>query len=416
MGMMLAFGNFVRLGIEKILLVPFLLQMLGEDAVGKFVLLLGWAQVMGQFPAGGAADGVMRLHAEAKEKGSWPALLVTGAGLTGVVSLACLIAAMGIYLLTSEGAFDKSVMLIAIGVGIYTILLAARLVLNIAFRVDLQFGKIAFIESLCGVLLLVAIPIAYLTGIEGVGFGFALAAAITLVFQIFLIRNKLKGQILFNSTWAKRLLIVAPIFALASFMGLAFHQSGRLVLGAFRPYSYVTIFFAAEAAVSLVLTPLNYLASTIYTLVVRKSKIGDISRTAILQHAFSCILCAILVFFLIQLLGYWILKFRYQSVAEKAWPLVQILAFGAAFKATYFLSRGFVYRFCSFKRILSYSVLNTLVLVVLLLAMVPKWGVLGAAWSVSLASSFVGILWFATYLYYFLIKRPENPKDDSENN
>lgn len=401
----LATGSIVSLGIEKIVLIPLLLEMMGKDTLGRFILILSWVQLMAQFTSRGAADGIMRLYIKAKEQEGWVTLLATGTGMTCLTCFVLLVTAGGVFLAIARGNVEPLVVLTAVCLGTFGIFMTAKNILNVSFRVDLQFGRIAFVEIFIGIVLLLSVPLAYLLGIMGAGVGYALAVGLAIGLQLWLIRNKIRGQRFLDMSWVKPLILVVPIFVLANLLGIAATLSGRLFLGAYRPVGDVTIFFAAEVIIAIVLSPVGFLGSVIYTLVVRKAKVDDISLTVLLQHIVSCVACTILVFVTIRLVGEQILKWRYPSVAEASWPLVKILAIGGSLKTGYFLSRGFVYRFCSFKRILFCLVISFAVVGVMLTIMVPTWGLWGAAWAVSIGSAITGLLWFGTYVQVFVVRR-----------
>ncbi len=402
---LLASGNAFRLTVEKLCLLPLCLKFLGEESFGHFVWLLGWAMMLGMFATGGLGDSMLRLHSEAKKDGSWPALVRTSVALTSTVSLISLLLAGAVYLiLETRGDLVSNALMVG-GLGAYFLLLANRSVLDTLFRVELHYHKTAMVEATVGIVLLAAIPLAYLFGKVGLSWGFALAAGAGISLQIALLYKQLREQCVSQISWTKRLMVVAPPFILASAMGMAFYHAGRLVLGFFRSYRDVTVFFAAESVAILAIVPLHYLANVVYAMIARKSSVEELSRGALLQFLVSCLIGSAGVYAGLMIIGRWILMTLYPSVGAESWPLLQILAIGAAAKVLFFLCRGFVFRFCSLKRIMLYSVLNFAVLIAILLPAVHIYGLVGAAWAVTAGGVFAGVLWFGTYLHIFIFRR-----------
>ena len=404
MALVVGLGTGARLGIEKLLVVPLLLPILDAEQMGQFVWLLAWAITLGQFAAGGVSDSLLRLHHEAKESESWPTLLGTGTFLTVLACIGTLLIGGLIYLFVEQRVGTSEKVFMIAGLGIYLILLAARTVLNSAFRIELQFGRSSLVDIVSGAALLLAVPLSYFLGLKGLPLGYALSAVCAIAFQLWLLRKRFTNARIFDPLWSKRVLVTAPVFALSAGSGIAFYQAGRIVLGCLRPSDEVLVFFAAEAVIALALFPVSAFAGIVYSLVARKSSSSDIPRAAILQHIISCILAGVAVYVGLIFLGKFVLTFFYRSLSESAWPLLKILAIGGAVKSLYFFSRGFIYKFCSFRRIIAYSWIGTATVLTLLLLLIPFFKLSGAAWAVTIANCFVALLWFGTYVYLFLIK------------
>jgi len=408
--LLLASGHGFRLAIEKLCLLPLCAGIVGEEAFGQFVWLLGWATTLGMFATGGIGDSMMRLHHEAKKDNTWPGLARTGSGLTSIVTLFLFLVSGLVYLALEKHSDLLSNTLMICGLGIYMLLLANRSVLDTLFRVELHYHKTALVESVSGVALFVGIPLAYRFGQVGLSWGYGLAAAAGISVQIVLLYKQLKQGPAFDLPWAKRLMVVAPPFIFASATGITFYQAARLTVGLLLGYGAVAVFFAAESIVALVTMPLNYLANVIYAMVARRGSIQELSHAVLVQFLVACLLAGTAVFFVLTVVGRWALTQLYPSIAADACPLLHILAIGAAIRVLFFFSRSFIFRFCSLKRIVLYSALNLLVLLAALSTAVPLYGLRGAAWAVSASGMFAGGLWFTTFLYIFVLRRTNAPQ------
>jgi len=412
MSLLLASGHVSRLAIEKFVLIPLLLPVLGQHEIGWFIWLMGWVTMLSALSGAGFGDALMRLHAKSKESGQWPELLGSGAILTSLVSLvAALIGGIALVALSSGRELGLCDIIMLVALGGYLLLFSSRRVLDVGFRVELQFGKTAFIQLLAGLTVLSAIPLAYLLGTAGLGVGYAFSGLLAIAIQLYLLRGLFSGGKLYGAACFKHLALTAPAFAIVAGMGIASQVGSRLLLGIFRDFADVTVFFAAESVVAMATIPLAFISNVVYSLVARKRQRQDFSRGMILQHVLSSLMCSLLILIGIRLFGHWVLTIFFAKIAKNpelvaaAWPLLQILSIGAAAQVLLMLSRGFIYRFCSFRRILSYAGLNFVVLVGVLAIAVPRWGLYGAAWAVTIGNSFAGLLWFGSYLYIFLFRR-----------
>jgi len=403
---LLALGSSARLGIEKLILIPLLLQRLGENTLGGFIVILGWVQVVGMPPSSGAGDALMRLYGDSKKGGAWPALLTSGIVVSSLTSAILLVTALGLYSLS--GGNHRLVLdpWVLVALGSSTVFLAARGAWMTAFRVEFKFGRMALIEALHAVLLLIAIPAAYAMGLRGVALGYFISSLLIVAVIYLFTRGLFIGQKRFDPIFAKRLILAIPPFMLASTLGLAFAQSARLVIGAFCPPSEVTVYYAAEAVILLLGSPLGFVAATVYTFIARRDRPEDFAKTLIGQHILATLACSLLMFGAVRIAGPWILKFFYPPVAADARSILKILSVAAAMNPLFVLSQGFVLRFSSYRRIMVYAGLNFTVLFALLMIWVPRQGAQGGAIAVSLANVFVAVLWFGTYLVKFFRRRP----------
>ena len=87
MSFLLALGSGARLGVEKFLVIPILIPILGESKIGQFIWLLAWAMTLGQFSGGGVSDSLLRFHAKAKDFGVWSSLVGIGTFITTLINL-----------------------------------------------------------------------------------------------------------------------------------------------------------------------------------------------------------------------------------------------------------------------------------------------------------------------------------------
>ena len=89
MALLKATGEAGRVGSEKLIVIPVMLNLLGAGEVGRVLLALSWARMLIAFPFAATNGALLRLHAEASAKQEWPKLygtgILSGAQVTGRV-------------------------------------------------------------------------------------------------------------------------------------------------------------------------------------------------------------------------------------------------------------------------------------------------------------------------------------------
>ncbi|MFX0195800.1 MAG: lipopolysaccharide biosynthesis protein [Candidatus Hodarchaeota archaeon] len=398
MGFMLALGSAACLGTEKFLVIPILLTILDDSKVGHFVWLLAIARIFGRFASGGVSDCLMRLYTKALEDGVWPALVRRGTELTILISVVSVLIAGIFYLFfdSRSSIADKLVMVIPLG--IYLSLLSGRVVLNTFFRVELQFGKIALLDLLSAAGLLLAIPLSVRYELTGLSFAYAVSSLLGIGASIIILRKHIQKFEVKIGDWNRRLLTAAPIFALTSMMGVAYYQAGRIILGIYRPYSEVIVFFAAESIVAVVMMPMVYISGVIYSFVSRKDIFKENQQTIVSQHIVCCLISAVGLYFIINLTGAYLLPVFFSGQAEAALVLLKILSIGGAMKALFMFSRAFIYKYSTYRVIILFTASSFILNISLLFALTPIYGLKGASWAVTGSNIYIAILWFGAYI------------------
>ena len=397
LGALVAIGTTIRGGIEKLVVIPVLVSILGVEAAGEFVWVLSIFVVLGLFAGGGVKDVGLRLQTNYDDAGK-DCLIIACLWATIVLSLSGLGVA-GLYLgFREKGVISSSDILLLTGLGTYVCLWAMRNTLLLGFHYQLQFGRIALVEIGAGLLLLLAVPFAYLWGRDAAAWGYAVAALVALIYQRHLQKErKVSGG--FPGKQIRDIKPLVPTYVLASGLALMSQEAAKFYLGYRQMYSEVIVLLAVEAVVALYFIPVTYLATAIYSIISRSRSVRDFSRSALSQHLISSVFVSASIYGLILTSGPYLVGLFYARVAESAEPLLQLFAVGAAFRALQLFSRGFVYKFANPLLIRLYALVAFALLVVLLGIYVPDEGAYGAGYAIMTVSVISGSVWFCTYLY-----------------
>lgn len=404
-------GIAFQLGLEKLVIMPILLREMGERELGQLILALSYTRMLVSVPSMGIADGILKLNTVAKAKQQWPALFRAGLVLTVAVSGLICLGALGIVPLA--GLCDTHMLLVfGIPLGAATLLDAVKTVLVSAPRLELRFGAISALEAGTGCLLILALPMALAWGSLGASMGYLLAYAGGMFLALRLARPSLQAPGMAVRAWVKPLTTVSSVLAVTGGLGLFTRQAGRLALG-FTDASDVTVFFAAEAALGIFVIPITFFSGVVYTLVCRKNR-DEIRKRVIVEHVIGCFLAVVLFYFAARLFGPWLIWKLYKPVAAEAIPVFSVMLLGSALLILHEGARGFLYKFCRLRTILTLAVINSVVVGGLVFVLTHMYGLTGAAWGVSLGSAFISLLWFGVYVYLFLIKQPPRPPVDKD--
>ncbi|NLW86772.1 MAG: hypothetical protein GXY38_07855 [Planctomycetes bacterium] len=399
-------GTFSRLGVEKLVVIPLLLHMLSAEEIGNVVLALGWGRLLLSFPAHGASDGLMRLHAAAHDKGEWPALMRAGLLLCSVIMIGVGGVVLVGALIGGQRETNPDLLFYGIPMGVVCILEGMRAIATTPLRIDLKFGTMGVIEAAVGVLMLLSIPLALLFGVAGLLGGYLISALITLLITTWLIRGVILSSQGSMKRWFIPLVSTSGIFALTSGFASATQQAGRLALGFFESADTVTVFYAAEAVIMAMSVPITYVSGILYTLIARKSSMHTVSRKTMVQHMCGSLVGAGLFLIIAHIAGIWLLYRLYPSVAAEAEPVFRVKVWGAAFIVLYLLTRGFVYRFSRLRSITLMSAINLLCVGGGVLILTPLYGLMGAAWGVTIGNVLLGLLWFGVYVTKYVFGQP----------
>jgi len=397
-----AAGEATRVGSEKLIVIPVMLNLLGTGEVGRILLALSWARMLIAFPFAATNGALLRLHAEASSKKEWPKLYGTG-----IIGGALLGAAVGsiallVYLVARPPASAGTYLLPVMVLGLATLVVGVRSMLTTDLRIHLRFGAVSLLEASEGLILLVSIPLAWTLGTPGLLAGFLLSALCGAIVTAIVSRRMLATVLEWSLSWLKVIVPTSLGFAVVAAIAAVLYQSARVILGWIQGPEVVAVFFAAEACVVLLATPLQYVNGIVLTLLSRKESLDQVSRKASIQHMVGILAAAVIFVFAATWLSPILMGLLYGPVKEQALPLIPILIPGAAFRILYLSTSSFYYRFANMRTIVILSVISLAVFVSTVTLLTLKQGVTGTALGVTLGNIFMGLLWFIFYVVAFV--------------
>ncbi len=384
----MAAGNMSRSFIERAIVVPAYVRMLGSTAAGEFIWYYSIFAWLGQFCAGGLTDSLIRLY-RPDDARRWNGMLWAAARLT--VALSGVAVVGGWAFLALSGRYAG---IWPLGLGCYFVLLAVRSVLQTGFRVDLRFQAMALVELVAGISLLLA-PLGCATiGVPGAALGYALAGAVPLIVSSQWLKNRVTSGERPEYRW---FLGTSSAFVALSTAAVGVQQAPRIVLGLLGQNDAVTTLLAGDTVVALMLTPTGYLGATVYSYLAKKRTAQDVSADTRLQYGLLAIATSLCIAAAPLVIGELALRALFPEVAQAArLPLVW-LAIGGAGTNLQYMCRGFVYRFRPVRHFLSLGLAQLGVLATALFALVGSGGAIAAARVAGITNLGFGLFWFALF-------------------
>jgi O-antigen/teichoic acid export membrane protein len=392
-----ASGDVVRMGSEKLIVLPVMLSVLGVHDVGRVLIALAWTRALLGFPITAVNNGLMRMHSAADRCRAWPDLLLAGisTGAAAAIVLGVLGWCGGVLMVSADQLSGYGSMLLALGLG--TLVTELRRLATADLRLQLRFGTVSATEALEGLLLLAAIPLARAFGVAGLVGALLLCPLPGLLWTLSLTRETLSRASGAWHGWLRALGKVSLGFVGVTAIGQLLNQLARLVLGAVEGPSSVAVFFAAEASVMLLLMPVHYLGTVLFTLLAKKGSRDEIDSKAMRQHVVGSIGAAMLFYATALVFCPWLVRVLYRDVAAAALPIVKVLVPGAAFRLLFMSALPFHYRFAPMSTILALSLSTLLVSGALIVLLAVRGGLAGVALGVTLGNVVMGVVWFGIH-------------------
>jgi O-antigen/teichoic acid export membrane protein len=407
-----AAGTAVSLGLEKLLLMPKLIEILGKGPMGEFIEAFGWCQLLLKFPGGGVSDGLLRLYSSAATKNQWPDLLKAGLRVTWAAMGIIALAALAVMLIITPADRLTNQMVLILPLGLVGILGGIQVPMLTSLRLKLRFGLMSILEGGLGVLLLAAIPCAVWFGMRGVVATYLVAQTLVLVVGGWFVWHEISGHKTFVREWMRPVASASAAMAAVTMISMASRLAGRLALGALDAKEQVTVFFAAEAVLGMFFVPIGQVNSIIYTLVCRKRNKDEIPLSARIQHMVGCLGGSALFLVGAYFIGEFLMRTFYGVVVEQALPVFRIMLWGASVSVLHDTTRGFIFRFCTKRTILLLTGSKLVVVATPVVALTWTHGLMGAAWGTCIGSAAFGLLSFAVYLWVFILRRGSGDHPD----
>jgi hypothetical protein len=293
----------------------------------------------------------------------------------------------------------------AMVLGFATLLSCLRRTLATDLRVRLRFGVLTGLDWVEGVLLLLAIPLAIAAGTAGALGGYVLASVGAFLLTIWVNRAVLSTSAADADPWLPTLLPTVLGFAVVSVVVTASYQCARIILGWAEGPTLVAVLFAAESSVTLFLMPIWYVNNVVFALLSRKQSLSELGRMLPAQYLVVGLLASGCFFVIVLGVSPILIRFLYGAVADRAIPLVPILAAGAAFRVLHVSTLSFHYRFTTMRTLQIVSLTGFAVYLGATAYLTFQRGIVGTATGMAVGNAFMAAIWVLLFVLRFVVSR-----------
>ena len=382
-------------GLNKLILMPFLVRHLGAGKFGSFVLAMSVVLFLATIIPSGVFMTNYRENANFKKKEKREFFETTFTVLVITTTVFAIIYFISKKLIAT--IFTDS------NITVFVPFLAGYLVCYVIFNfckqilaINLKFNVRTFFDVIYGSFICLLIPGFFIFGDAGVAGGYFLGSLVAVVAILFYLRKKhllrffrLSGQKL------KLILKSAPTFTLASSALIIMSIADRWIVGFYWPESQVTYYYVAVQMAALFVLPFSMLNSVLNPIVTKRNSLNDFTRAEIKFFFFAIAGSILLVLFSGWLLGPWVIKMLYgQNILSYSRIPFNIILMGQLFYLVRIYSQPFLIKFFSPNLSRNIQWLSAGTFIVLHLILVPRYGIIGGGIATASAFALMGVLCF----------------------
>jgi len=413
--LIISFGLFqvLGLGVQRLVLFPLAKHYLGPRVFGSFLLAFSFATLAMMIAAAGPSGVMFRLHSLRTPERK-PFLYVTGLWVTVFTA-----AILGAGLLAATPilyqAYNADVAVFSGILVCFVVAGAAVSYLAMVLRAQLHILLSASLQNMFPLLSAVMFLAIWLCGDVGVSVGMGVGMAWTLAIIVWVL-----SRLRIISRWtlvswdeARSFLKTGPLFALSGLAATANIMAGRWFVGYYCQPEDVTYYYVASAFGLFVTMPLSHVSMVIFPLICARRKLTDFSRKTLQYYYMVCLILVPVVF-----LGGWVVArpmmilYGKDSLARSQDLLFYIMV-GISLDVFTIFARNFILKFCSEWTIFGMQAIPLVVNVGLNIVLLPRYGVLGAAWALGVSTGVRGLMTLVITTHLFF--RPPRPREAGDS-
>ena len=386
--------------ILQLLIWPVLKNMLGTDVFGGLSLARSFVAPLIAFTSMGQSAAILRLAARYPQD-QRSAFLVTGFWITVVLStlagagLIAIVVMLPQCLPQGKGVSPAAMSVVVAISSLMIFFEAPNRITRTVLRVNLRIQLASCLEPIASVLMILAIPLTLVWGINGSAIGMALSSAGMVLVGVIACRQLGLLKPLLQWRWrdAFEIAKVAPFFQLAGGAITLSHSLSRWLLAYYISYEDVTYFFVADSFALMFLVPLDlFVQQVLQPLICAKGSLAELGP----RRIFLFISGGVLFSFAVLVGGYFIggplMRVYGSDVVEMSLAPFAILLVGRSLDVFTILNRAMLTRFFPSWASAAVWVLFLAVNVTAGFLLVPKYGLSGAAYAAAIATVCNGLV------------------------
>lgn len=382
--------QFSVTGIPRLVLFPIVAYIVGKDDFGLFATAISFILIVGVHPADGLAMGLLRnlSHYQSCDQEQ---LVVTAVRMSrkflfyfifiGLIVLAA-IAILGL--------IDKKTYLCLTFLSVSLYAENQMMLMLTPLRYKRLFKEYALWyagDSFC--VLILGIIGAYVGGIGGVAFGFMIAHwGMCWILK----KRYYQPHLGDNPEQAKVLRSVWFHITIAGMLVLAGPHLNRIVLRIYSDNESVADLFAATGIAYVFVAPVSNFSALLLSMISRYKTTRDIAGSVLKKMIGLMTAGAILEMVLFYGIAPIAMKLLFPKFGDRAEGLFDILIWMIPASVIGAFVRPLLTKFAAVAWIPRINFFVLAVMLILMFSLIPRWGIVGAAWSISVGSIFDAIL------------------------
>lgn len=390
-------GVALTLGIDRLVVCPLLNESLGDDVFGAFVWTMGLVNLFGSIGANGFAILLLREMAGHSDEDA-NSLFCTSLSLGSL----CALVIVGASLVASLGFADEFVRANAsplfVMLGAFAIARGLELIVFANLRIERRFATIFLLRVVEAAVLLINVKLAGGGNLWLIGGVYAASALVVLPIGLRTCASKLRGGRWWDSAHVRLLMTGWAAGALLTLLEQMNVYASRLVLGAVDGSASVASLYRGTSIGNIFVVPVGLVGGVILSMLAGKTEFVLRGKTGA-QYVGISAACAAGVGFCSLLLGGWVVRWRYGSLADDTLSFYSWIAIANGFTALSLMLRPVAMKYLPLKRLTLVSLLVVLIQFGALAVLVPSAQARGAAMALAGASVVGSALWLWCFVW-----------------
>ncbi|NQV19052.1 MAG: hypothetical protein HQ534_10970 [Armatimonadetes bacterium] len=391
------FATFLLVGIQKLVIFPFIANKLGAEQFGSFVLFMTIINIIIVAIPGCINLVIIRVHSQ-YEKYQKFGLIKSGLLLNFILSIFTGILFFFIFPFFAKlFKIDPIYKIFLFPLAVYLVVYNIREGFLILKRIDLKFKEIAIYNIIFAILFILIIPLYSVFREKGISLGYVLIVTIATLIILPKTINILKGKI--SSNFLKQFYKFSPSFALASILELLLIASSRYIISYYKDPTQVAYFFAATSVVQVLAFPFAQIRTILLPFISQKKSLKEFKLKEIKAILFTSLGIGILMFVVGMIIGKFIITSLYGlDYYAHSRVVLFIILFGYIFNVFKIYLKNFIIVF--FKRsVLIFNVTIMLLINIFInILFVPKYGINASAAGLSISLIISAIMWYVVFV------------------
>jgi O-antigen/teichoic acid export membrane protein len=271
------------------------------------------------------------------------------------------------------------------------------------YRYRRQFGRMAALHSVQGLLQFLAIPMYWWMGVAGLGWGYAIGGVVALAVVTAVQRDALFRRPMWTPSHVRGAWRVWWPVSLSAALFLSVGYLDRVMIGWWWHEADVAVFFAAAATARVLTVPVAQLSILMFSLLGQYHLSSHFSRRFYLGYFLAACGGGVALYFIGHPIGRFVIGLLYHKVAADAAPLWAWTLGAAACLVIQLSVRPFINKFLSPRTLPWLSGVSAVFRLLPLIVLVPSGGALGAAQAMFVGGALTALVWAGVYLWSFVL-------------